>query len=235
MTVTFNQSGYVGQSMSVRAARAYMEGELPASKITAKVLADWGIDEPVGFVKFLIRNNLLETSSWHHTGKFARETDFYSDESIAESLAELKDETFYKGRFHNMSKYDALKGDYAEVTAWKKAPAKWWVLGGRAVVYTKRPLELSAIYSRTNEKISVHAKILHADRCCVIPNGGRMYRPLKIGAGASEYTYIFGDESWEEHTDKDSAVKSLEKIFQQEEADFRQTFVKVYGREPAAI
>lgn len=79
---------YIGNSMSVRASEAYSQGEKPLSKFNK---------EDVNIVKrFLTENSLIPEdleikvyhlkefledcgrSSWHHTGKYFNETDFYS-------------------------------------------------------------------------------------------------------------------------------------------------------------
>ena len=94
--VTYNQNGYCGQSMSIRARAAYADGEMPASKWTkitmVQALRDWCddadrvFDESVAKMrKADIFADLFYNSSWHHTGKFANCTDFYSiDEDAAE-------------------------------------------------------------------------------------------------------------------------------------------------------
>lgn len=87
MSVTYNQKGYVGQSMSVRAKQAYDNGEMPWSKWTKKAIIqqlqyddydsriiDWAKVHKVEDC----REELLEPSSWHHTSKYANVTRFYS-------------------------------------------------------------------------------------------------------------------------------------------------------------
>ena len=86
--VKYNQPGYAGCSMSLRARAAYMSGEMPKSKWTKQAMLDaiiayceeFGIefdrrrmryDKATLFVKF------FEWKSWHHTGKYANVTDFY--------------------------------------------------------------------------------------------------------------------------------------------------------------
>lgn len=87
--VRYNQSGYVGSSMSVNAMLAYDEGEMPKSKWTkAAMLAAIeaycdGFGElcydgsAASMRKDEIFNRFFEWKSWHHTGKYANETDFY--------------------------------------------------------------------------------------------------------------------------------------------------------------
>lgn len=86
--VTYNQSGYVGSSMSERALEAYDHGEMPKSRWTKKAMlesiADYceTMEIPVpADVPNLKKAELFEKyfcwTSWHHTGKFANETDFY--------------------------------------------------------------------------------------------------------------------------------------------------------------
>ena len=83
--VEWNQKGYVGSRMSKRAVQAYKEGEKPKSKwnkkeILREIEEYFGEDLAVLFNKWKIddlKNRFLEYSSWHHTGKFARATQFY--------------------------------------------------------------------------------------------------------------------------------------------------------------
>ena len=84
--VNLNQAGYLGQSMSVRAKNAYDNGEKPFSK--------WKKDEIISEMEQLgfepktiqkaetfnavqLRFIALKYSSYHHTGKFARKTNFF--------------------------------------------------------------------------------------------------------------------------------------------------------------
>ena len=81
-------SGYVGWSMSRRAAEAYEDGEMPKSKWTkgAMVAAirdccdefDLAYDPKVESMrKDELFHRFFEVTSWHHTSKFFNETDFY--------------------------------------------------------------------------------------------------------------------------------------------------------------
>ena len=91
--VTYNQTGYVGSSMSRRAAAAYEDGEMPKSRWTKKAMvsaiAEWCDDndrtlddEVVSMRRDAILERFFKVTSWHHTGRFAAATDFYGiDES----------------------------------------------------------------------------------------------------------------------------------------------------------
>ena len=93
-----SNSGYVGQSMSVRAAEAYQNGEMPLSKwnkaaILEEIEASYG-KEARGHCQTLslgeLRSTFLEVSSWHHTGSYFGKTDFYSfddDPTLAEVMS----------------------------------------------------------------------------------------------------------------------------------------------------
>ena len=84
--VNYNQSGYCGFSMSERAVDAYRCGEMPLSHWTKSEIVDavvdandcWCEDDLKPFLKQTLQEICLCRSSWHHTGKFANETDFYS-------------------------------------------------------------------------------------------------------------------------------------------------------------
>lgn len=89
-SVTYNQKGYVGQSMSVRASAAYDNGEMPKSKWTKQAILGaleymFGEQEASGFRSFSkdkLFDAIMINSSWHHTGKFANATNFYSPDRI---------------------------------------------------------------------------------------------------------------------------------------------------------
>lgn len=86
--VRYNQAGYVGSSMSVNAALAYEQGEMPKSKWTKAAMLDeieaycagQGLaydGSAASMRKADIFDAFFEWKSWHHTGKYANETDFY--------------------------------------------------------------------------------------------------------------------------------------------------------------
>ena len=95
--------GYIGHSMSERAAEAYAEGAAPLSKWTRARLLDgictypgseWTPRELKRATVADLRTFFLDRSSWHHTSKFYSRTDFYSidDEVIAaHDVAALND------------------------------------------------------------------------------------------------------------------------------------------------
>jgi hypothetical protein len=84
--VGYNQKGYVGKSMSVRAKQAYDGGEMPKSKWSKNAMLDalseeFGEEESLGFKRFSKEQlfaGIMKQTSWHHTGKFANATNFYS-------------------------------------------------------------------------------------------------------------------------------------------------------------
>lgn len=106
--VEYNQSGYIGTSRSVRAKAAYENGEMPSSKWTKTAILQ-AIGEAYGKARVEkakkvgladLRASFLERSSWHHTGKFANKTYFYSladlsageaDQLINQLIAEKKE------------------------------------------------------------------------------------------------------------------------------------------------
>lgn len=82
-------SGYIGHSMSRRAAEAYEDGEMPKSKWTKKAMVAaiqaycdefdmfFAPDVLKGMHKDEVFERFFHESSWHHTSKFFNETDFY--------------------------------------------------------------------------------------------------------------------------------------------------------------
>ena len=97
-------SGYIGYSMSRRAAEAYEDGEKPRSKWTKKAMIaaikdacddlDLAYDPAIEKMKKdELFNTFLYNSSWHHTGKFFNETDFYAidEDALADRFPEMSD------------------------------------------------------------------------------------------------------------------------------------------------
>ena len=78
-------SGYIGYSMSVRAAEAYQSGEKPLSKwtkadILTAVAEEYGPEARAKFAAFpvkILRARLLAEGSWHHTSSWYNKTSFY--------------------------------------------------------------------------------------------------------------------------------------------------------------
>lgn len=84
--VSYGQSGYIGCKMSERAQEAYDSGERPMSKwskwdILSELEYDLDEDTIARLSKYstqTLKNVCLEWTSWHHTGSYANETDFYA-------------------------------------------------------------------------------------------------------------------------------------------------------------
>lgn len=102
-----NCRGYIGRNMSINAANAYKAGEKPLSKWSKTELVDAisSISESENIeaiIKLLtvkeLQDNFLKRSSWHHTGAFFSETDFYSiDEKAVSAInKELVDKIISK-------------------------------------------------------------------------------------------------------------------------------------------
>lgn len=103
--VRYNQSGYVGCSMSVNAMLAYEAGEMPESKWSkTRMLQEIEAycdendipyhGEAAKLTKKQVFAEFFEWKSWHHTGKFARETDFYglNEEAIDREFGNAENE-----------------------------------------------------------------------------------------------------------------------------------------------
>ena len=98
-------SGYIGHSMSRRAAEAYEDGEMPNSKWTKKAMVaaiqsycdefDMSFDPDVlkGMRKDDMFERFFHKSSWHHTSKFFNETDFYKldEDAVCGSFRPMTD------------------------------------------------------------------------------------------------------------------------------------------------
>ena len=98
-------SGYVGHSMSRRAAEAYQTGEMPKSMWTKKAMVAaiqsycdefdmlFAPDVLKGMRKDDIFERFFYKSSWHHTSKFFNETDFYTldEDAVCETFRPMTD------------------------------------------------------------------------------------------------------------------------------------------------
>lgn len=123
--VTYNQPGYIGTKWSEGAQSAYDDGEMPKSRWTKKamlariavVLYENNLEHLFPMIKKMkkdeIFNEFFTWSSWHHTGKFARETDFYElDEGkfIEKLLAKREDQNV--GELPEMTILKEMVEDY---------------------------------------------------------------------------------------------------------------------------
>ena len=103
--VSYGQGGYVGASMSVRARQAYESGEMPMSKWTRpaiiSAIKDYCADFDLAYnpeIESMSRTQLaeayLEYKSWHHTGRFARETEFFGldEDAVCADFSEMTPE-----------------------------------------------------------------------------------------------------------------------------------------------
>lgn len=101
--VTYGQKGYRGASMSVNAAAAYEAGEMPRSRWTkqATVAAlrgycdEWDLlyDPAVeSETRAALFDRFIAYSSWHHTGAYARETEFFAldEDAVVAAFREME-------------------------------------------------------------------------------------------------------------------------------------------------
>lgn len=118
----YSNSGYIGQSMSVRAQEAYDSGEMPKSKWTKdailSALLDYDLtDEQYAKVSTygldVLKEVFLSLSSWHHTGKYFNETDFYTIDQEAVDMIISND-------YSKLDKWEFIKKESKEK---KKAKA----------------------------------------------------------------------------------------------------------------
>ncbi|CPR93721.1 hypothetical protein PP568_06755 [Mycobacteroides abscessus] len=97
--MTWNRNrGYVGNSMSVRAADAYDDGALPLSKVTAAWLREHEIGCTRAELLDLIAEGVVGTGEWHHTGGFFAKTSFHRPEELREQVAALTTEQIAAAR-----------------------------------------------------------------------------------------------------------------------------------------
>lgn len=127
--VSYNQKGYIGQSMSVRAREAYEDGEMPKSKWTKKFMLealydllastypDDEAEQMFVSIQKMSKNDIFdkffEFSSWHHTGKYAQETLFYqpSEELLSmwrEDFLDIKTSENVTRRRENVEEHNGV-------------------------------------------------------------------------------------------------------------------------------
>jgi hypothetical protein len=97
---------HAGKSNNAVAAEA--EGLVVKSKLTASWLKAHGIEETVGFIKFLIQAGKICPTEWHHTSKFFNRTDYYSAEEIIETL-ELMETSGHLQTWRDMFKVPEIR------------------------------------------------------------------------------------------------------------------------------
>jgi|GEM_PF-1086748 len=121
-------SGYSGWSMSVRAAQAYEDGEMPKSKWTKKAMLvaiegycdEFDLVFPSELLNAMRKSELFERffelSSWHHTSKYCNETDFYSinEEAVCDVAPEMGEEEREARRLARVQAWEAAQREREE-------------------------------------------------------------------------------------------------------------------------
>lgn len=117
-------SGYVGYSMSKRAAQAREEGRFPKTDFKK----EYGLTEKV--LDGLVKAGIVDNSEWHHTSKYGNKTPFYGwvDEAYADVYAENKNavKQILEGKNVDGNVFAELTTDnpYTEMNV--PIPEGWW-------------------------------------------------------------------------------------------------------------
>lgn len=103
--VVYGQKGYLGSSMSVRAAEAYEQGEMPISRWTKtaiiQAVKDYCFDFDLAYdpdiennTKAELVKEFLEYKSWHHSSRTAREVEFFglNEDAVCRSFEPMSEE-----------------------------------------------------------------------------------------------------------------------------------------------
>lgn len=103
--VVYGQKGYLGSSMSVRAAEAYEQGEMPISRWTKTAIIhavkDYCFDFDLAYdpdiekkTKAELAKEFLEYKSWHHYSRTAREVEFFglNEDAVCRSFEQMSEE-----------------------------------------------------------------------------------------------------------------------------------------------
>ena len=101
----YGQKGYLGSSMSVRAAEAYEQGEMPISRWTKTAIIhavkDYCFDFDLAYdpdiekkTKAELAKEFLEYKSWHHSSRTAREVEFFglNEDAVCRSFEQMSEE-----------------------------------------------------------------------------------------------------------------------------------------------
>lgn len=151
-------AGYCGYSMSNNAVEAYEYGAMPLSKWTKDVLLDRireelnynfdneeltnsSIDKLAKYPLAILKDTFLQYDSWHHTGSYYNETEFYTVEipddfdidKICKELEEKKEQRRVANR-KNKSESVTFKYVEFEYLEWyygyyKQKPIKRYAMG----------------------------------------------------------------------------------------------------------
>lgn len=126
---------YIGNRMSVRALNAYENGAMPLSKWSKKEILDRvKILDPFKAQKLskvkkqVLVKTFLTNTSWHHTGSFYNETNFYEfDEDALQELTDSGIEKLLQANEKEKKKDLDLEDVYFEWNEWegsRKHPRK---------------------------------------------------------------------------------------------------------------
>lgn len=167
-------AGYKGWSMSNNAVSAYEGGEMPRSK--------WSKDKIMCRIRRMVRNNeinlscslgelqrtplevlrenCLQYSSWHHTGKYYQTTDFYSIN--IDSIEELTDEKLKKAASEYREEQKRLKEEKAaEIPeTWECKYLEWY--GTRNHPKAREIVEIGSIKGKWFYCSDGHKKNIYA-------------------------------------------------------------------------
>lgn len=159
-------SGYVGYSMSKRAASAREEGRYPKNDFK-KI---YGISDKV--LDKLIYLGYISNNEWHHTSKFGNKTIFYSWENEAykiyyESNKNIVVERIRKGEIDELeAEFDAFRTDYDN--AQERVREKFKLLLKEYEKYREN-------YKRSNDTFVDGDEYLASNGCIVRKEGGVEY------------------------------------------------------------
>lgn len=174
-------SGYSGYSMSKRAVGAYEDGEMPASKWTKAAMLssingyldafDLACDLNLGAMrKDELFKQFFCLSSWHHTSKFCRETDFYAidEDALCDVARDMTPDELAKRGAHELDEQEAHDAPDAESSrqearldalrglVMERTGCVWGTLGAYASIFPERLLS-SHTSRRGNLVLTVRA------------------------------------------------------------------------------
>lgn len=101
--------GYIGKSMSVNARDSYERGLKPISRITVQDLKQHDFPYSLSFFKWLVHENYIAHSEFHHTSAVYNRTPFYSMKAISYAARYLNLDLLYEIYTGKMTKEEAAR------------------------------------------------------------------------------------------------------------------------------
>ena len=101
--------GYIGKSMSVNAKDSYSRGLKPISRFTVQDLEQHDFPYSLAFFKWLVHENYIAPSEFHHTSAAYNRTPFYNMKAISYAVRCLNLDLLYEIYTGKITKEEAAR------------------------------------------------------------------------------------------------------------------------------